>query len=271
MKSTPHPSAWSRSAPHRSSVAKLPVVPVQWRISLLTWLGWAVVCALAMTWSPAHAQDLRAEISTLVQTQVRQIGEQLGPDAARGAPPRVEIKLGDLDPRLKLAPCEKVRAYMPEGSRLWGRARVGMRCEQGPVRWNVYWPVEVKVWAPAVVAVVPLRPGVAISASDVRIAEADLASGLSPAFRRVEEVIGRSVMRVIDPGESVHQDDLRQRRWFAAGDTVTVKVKGVGFSASADGLAISHGDEGQCARIKFESGRVVCGRPVGERMAEVLL
>lgn len=89
--------------------------------------------------------------------------------------PRLEVILGKLDPRLKLAPCEKVRAFLPEGTRLWGRTRVGLRCEQGAVRWNVYWPVTVKVWAPALVAVGPLHAGATITEADLRIAEVDLA------------------------------------------------------------------------------------------------
>lgn len=59
---------------------------------------------------------------------------------------RVEVALGGADPRLKLAPCEKVQTYVPEGSRLWGKSRVGLRCEQGAVRWNVFVPVTVRVW-----------------------------------------------------------------------------------------------------------------------------
>ncbi len=242
------------------------------RISAVVLLAWCLLCLLVLWAQPAHAQDLRAELDALIKGQVDTVAQTVQPAGPKGQKsPRVEVTLGELDPRLKLAPCDKVRAYLPEGTRLWGRAKVGMRCEQGAVRWNVYWPVQVKVWAAAVVAVVPLKPGQPISAADVRLGETDLASSASPAFQRVEDVLGRSVVRPVDPGESVRQDDLRQRRWFAAGDPVTVQVRGPGFAASAEGLAISHGDEGQCARIRFENGRIICGRPVGERMAEVLL
>ena len=245
------------------------------RISAAVLLAWCLLCLLVLWAQPAHAQDLRTELDALIKGQVDTVAQSvqtLPPASGKAAKPaRVEVSLGELDPRLKLAPCDKVRAYLPEGTRLWGRAKVGMRCEQGPVRWNVFWPVQVKVWAPAVVAVVPIKPGQPISAADVRIGETDLASSASPAFQRVEDVVGRSVIRPMDPGESIRQDHLRQRRWFAAGDPVTVQVRGPGFAASAEGLAISHGDEGQCARIRFENGRIICGRPVAERMAEVLL
>jgi flagella basal body P-ring formation protein FlgA len=44
------------------------------------------------------------------------------------APLRTEVEVGSLDSRLRLAPCEKVEAFMPPGSRLWGRSRIGLRC-----------------------------------------------------------------------------------------------------------------------------------------------
>ncbi|HET6789269.1 MAG TPA: flagellar basal body P-ring formation chaperone FlgA, partial [Aquabacterium sp.] len=167
--------------------------------------------------------------------------------------------------------CDKVRAYLPDGTRLWGRTRVGLRCEQGSVRWNVYWPLTVKVWAPAVVAVVPLKPGTILSAADLRISEVDVAESISPAVLDPREIIGRSVIRGIAPGQGLRQDDVRLRRWFAAGDVVKVTVKGAGFAASAEGQALSHGDEGQCVRIRVDSGRVLCARPMAERQAEVTL
>jgi len=261
-----------------SSVASVPVHRVQIGISLACFLAWCVACLLVMWASPSHAQeakvqDLQAEVASLLQAQAPLVGDEVAlPSAKPGsAKPRVEVVLGQLDPRLKLAPCDKVRTYMPEGVRLWGKSRVGMRCEQGAVRWNVSWPVTVKVWAPAVVAVVPLKPGTLISVADLRLAEVDLAESHSPAVLRVEDVIGRSVMRQIEPGQSLRQDDVRLRRWFAAGEPVQVLVKGPGFQASTDGMALSHGDEGQCAKVKVESGRVLCGLPVGERRVEVSL
>lgn len=264
-----HSDAQLAAAPSsRSSVAQVPVHLEQVGVSLACLMAWFVFCVLVMWASPSHAQDLQAEVSSLLKAKTDEVRAEV---ATGQVQPRVEVVLGQLDPRLKLAPCDKVRTYLPEGTRLWGRSRVGMRCEQGAVRWNVYWPVTVRVFAPAVVAVVPLKPGTVISLADLRVAEVDLAESHSPAVMRVQDIVGRSVMRQIEPGQSLRQDDVRLRRWFAAGEPVQVMVRGPGFSATADGLAISHGDEGQCAKIKFESGRVVCGQPVGERKAEVML
>ena len=128
----------------------------------------ALACALLAWVLPIQAQaqaaspqDLQAEVSALLKSQTQQIGG--GDEGA--SKPRIEVILGQLDPRLKLAPCDKVRTYLPPGTRMWGKARVGMRCEQGPVRWNVYWPITVKVWAPAVVAVTVAAPAPSVNRS----------------------------------------------------------------------------------------------------------
>ena len=62
--------------------------------------------------------------------RIQALGEQAGAALAPGAV-RVEIEPGRLDPRLRLAPCERIEPYLPPGARAWGRSRVGLRCVQG--------------------------------------------------------------------------------------------------------------------------------------------
>lgn len=247
---------------------------------LLAWLLLILLVALAPLTARAQANPaigaavaggdvLQAQVEGLLKQQTLPQGGS--PDPAARQPWRVEVTLGQLDPRLKLAPCDKVKAYLPPGVQLWGQARVGLRCEQGPVRWNVYWPVTVKVWGKALVAAVPLRPGNVVSAGDVTVGEVDLAASPSPALTRSHDLVGRTVVRSISAGQSVRQDDVKSRRWFAIGDPVTIHVRGEGFMAASEGVALSPGDEGRCARIRMDNGRVLCGQPVSERVAELSL
>lgn len=252
------------------------LAPVQFLVAALSSLLWVGLCALAaLGASGARAQSadlpgLQTQVESLLKQQALPQGSSS--DAAMQKKAwRVELALGQLDPRLKLAPCDKVKAYMPAGVQMWGKTRVGLRCEQGPVRWNVFWPVTVKVWGQALVAAVPLRPGNPIEASDLRVAEVDLAEKTSPAVIRAADLVGRSVIRGVEAGQAIHQDDVKARRWFSAGDPVRLTVRGDGFQIAADGTALSPGDEGQCARIRTDNGRVVCGHPVGDRQVELSL
>jgi len=246
---------------------------LQWVVAGLGSLIWLGLCVLAFwIWPAAAWADERVGAS--FQGQVEGLLKQASvPKAAAGGPQpwRIEVVLGQLNPRLRLAPCDKVHTYMPEGARMWGRTRVGLRCEQGAVRWNVFWPVTVKVWAQGLVAVVPLRPGTPVQASDLQMAEVDLAADVSPALMRAEEIIGRNVIRGIQPGQSLRHDDVKARRWFTAGDPVRLTIRGKGFQVASEGTALAHGDEGRCARVRTESGKVICGLPTGNRQVELSL
>ena len=258
-----------------------PWLAVRWVLALAACVaGTPVALAQSGGGGGAASLGLQAQVESLLRQQplpqVADSGAMAGggdkPDHVEKRPPwRVEISLGQLDPRIRLAPCDRVKAYLPGGAQLWGRTRVGLRCEQGQVRWNVYWPVQVKVWGQALVATVPLRPGSILSAADVAQAEVDLAASDSPALVRPSDIVGRTVQRSISPGQSLRQADLRTRRWFAAGDPVRLNVKGPGFMVAAEGVALAPGDEGRCTRVRTEQGRVVCGQPVGDRLVEVTL
>lgn len=184
-------------------------------------------------------------------------------------PPRIEVAVGTLDPRLQLAPCDKVEVYLPAGHRAWGRTRAGVRCLSGPVRWNVFVPLTVRVLAPAVQAASALPAGTTLDASHLRLAETDWAAVDSAAFADPQAVAGRTLQRALPAGAALRESDLQRRRWFAIGDIVRVVAAGPGYAVSADGVALTPGIEGSPARVRTEGGRVVSGMPVGERRLAV--
>ncbi|MFM2065431.1 MAG: hypothetical protein RLZZ584_340 [Pseudomonadota bacterium] len=207
-------------------------------------------------------------VPAALQTQVQLLaGSQVG--APGGA--RIEVLPGTLDPRLKLAPCARIEPYLPAGARLWGSTRVGLRCTQGTVRWNVYLPVTVKVWTQAVVAAAPLAAGTELAARDLALAEVDIAAAPAATFERTELLIGRRLATPLAPGAVLRADMLRARQWFAAGEPVTVIARGDGFAISGAGEALGPGVEGQTVRVRTEGGRILVATPVGDRRVEVRL
>jgi flagella basal body P-ring formation protein FlgA len=69
----------------------------------------------------------------------------------------------------------------------------------------------------------------------------------------------------------VRQAHVKSRQWFAAGENVKVVAVGDGFALEGVGQALTNGIEGQPAKVRTESGRVVTGVPVGERRLELSL
>jgi flagella basal body P-ring formation protein FlgA len=232
------------------------------------WLAaWLLACAGGL----CQAQQLTDVSTSGLEQQVRQLAlDGFGP-SGRADTRRIEVQVGQLDPRLRLAPCTQIQPYVPTGSVLWGRTRIGLRCVQGEKPWNVFLPITVKVMAPALVAASTLPAGHVLTEGDVTQAEVDLAENNSEALAETHLVVGRSLTRAVAPGQSLRQFHLKPRQWFAAGDVVKVVAIGPGYRVASQGEAQTPGWEGQTARIKMESGRTLTGMPVGDRLVELPL
>ena len=216
--------------------------------------------------APAHA--LEADVSAAVRRIAADAAQRVSA-AVPGA--RVQVQVGALDPRLKLAPCEDVQPYLPPNVRLWGRARIGLRCESGPVRWNVYLPITVSVYARGLVTAAPLAAGSALTAADLREDEVDLAAGSGTAVLDPADALGRSLVRPLPAGAPLRSTDVKARQWFAAGDSVKIVAAGSGYAVSGEGQALSPGLDGQAVRVRTETGRIVTGVAVSDRRVDVSL
>jgi len=224
-----------------------------------------LVCLLAAL--PGRAQTV---LDPALLERVRVLAET----AARAAAPpntRVAVEIGALDARLRLAPCQQIQPYLPPGMAVWGKSRIGLRCTDGVARWNVTLPVRVAVFGRAVVASGPLPAGVNLSQEHLAVADIDIAAEPGAVFTDPTQLIGRTLARPLAPSDAVRAPALKSRQWFAAGETVQVRVAGEGFAIASEAQALSAGIEGQEVRVKFESGRIASGRAVGERRVDVLL
>jgi flagella basal body P-ring formation protein FlgA len=242
----------------------LPTVHGVNKLPLLYRLG---LCALLLTGAaPARAQAIEDALSAQV--------EKFALEASRAvAVPglRVLVRVGRLDPRLRLAPCATVQPYLPSGTRLWGASRIGLRCADPATRWNVYLPITVEVFGPALVASATLSAGHVLSAGDLRLAEVNLAATRNLPLARADFANGRALARPLAAGQALQPGDLRARQWFAAGDSVRVVASGSGWRIHGEGRALAAGIEGQAVRVRTESGRVVSGVAVAERLVELAL
>jgi flagellar basal body P-ring formation protein FlgA len=224
-----------------------------------------LVCLLAA--APGWAQTA---LDPALLERVRLLAET----AARAAAPpntRVAVEIGQLDARLRLAPCRQVQPYLPPGMAVWGKSRIGLRCTDGVARWNVTLPIRVAVFGRAVVANGPLPAGVNLSQEQLALADIDIAAEPGAVFTDPAALIGRTLARPLGAAEAVRAPALKSRQWFAAGETVQVLAVGPGFSVASEAQALGAGIEGQDVRVRFESGRIASGRATGERKVELLL
>ena len=236
-------------------------------LRLLRWTGLVLLGVLGVA-APAGASDAAATLDASLLDSVRTLA--LG-KAAEASSARVEVSIGQLDPRLRLAPCRSIEPYLPPGVRLWGKARIGLRCKDGPTPWNVYLPITVKVFGRALVLPAGAAAGTVLAETDLAEAEVDLAEEFTAALVDPKLAVGRTLAQGVKPGQTLRQTHLKSRQWFVAGETVRVVASGAGFALESEAQALSNGIEGQPARVRTESGRVLTGQPVGERRVEVAL
>jgi flagella basal body P-ring formation protein FlgA len=236
----------------------------------LPWRGpAAVVLAGSLLWSASthcRAGD-DAPVSSALNALVAGAALTLWGDGR--PPPRVEVIAGQLDARLKLAPCQRIEPYLPTNSRPLGQTRVGLRCREGKTLWNVYLPVTVKLWVPGLVVRGALPAGTTLEPDHLMAAEVDLGASADAVLSERALLLGRTLARGVAAGEPVHAADLKARHWFAAGEPVRITAQGSGYSVQADGVAITAGIEGQAVRVRTEGGQIVTGAAVGTRQVAV--
>ncbi len=228
-----------------------------------------LIAVFAMAIGHAHAQPAAASAAHPLVDQVRAYTMT---QLAQAKLPKVEVVVGALDPRLKLAPCDEVKMYIPTGMRLWGKTRLGVRCVKGAIPWNVYLPLTVNVYGPAMVSTSAFPVGHVLATGDFRQAEVNLAEDtLNLPITDPDMLVGRTLARSVAPGQTLRQPQLKARQWFAAGEPVQIRAAGDGYMVMGMGEAITAGLEGQPARVRTEGGRVVQGMPVAERQMEIAL
>lgn len=207
--------------------------------------------------APAPAAAGLEDLSVLSQ---RWVDEALAQAQAGGALAlRMEVEVGALDPRLRLAPCERVEPYLPAGTRLWGRARLGLRCVQGATRWNVFLPITVKAFGPAWVLAGPVAAGSALAPADAIQAEVDWAAEPATILAQQDAWIGQTATRALVPGQALRQGMVRAPELFKAGAPVRVVAQGPGYAVTSSGQALTAGAAGQNVRIRMSNGRIIGG------------
>ena len=213
----------------------------------------------AMYGGPLLAQavmDPAADLGPLTQ---RWLDNALASSPSGGLPLRMEVSVGTLDSRLRLAPCARVEPYLPAGSRLWGRTRLGLRCVEGATAWNVFLPVTIKAFGPAWVLNNNVTTGTVLTAADASESEVDWAAEVAPVIANPEQWVGQVASRQLMAGQAVRQSMVRASSVFRAGAQVRVVAQGPGYSVTSSGQAMSNGTVGQTVRIRMSNGRLISG------------
>jgi flagella basal body P-ring formation protein FlgA len=176
---------------------------------------------------------------------------------------RTEIRAGQLHPALRLDPCQRIEPFLPSSAQAWGKIQVGLRCLDAQARWQVYLPVEIKVFGPVLMTTRTFNAGEAVTANDVNIEAVELTTYAQANARQMlsatEQLNSHVLMRNLTSGQPLRRDFLRTPLVVASGDSVRVLMQGAGFAISAQGKAMQAGSAGQPIRVQIENGRILTG------------
>lgn len=229
-----------------------------WRWMLLAVLGLSSLAQAQFVAAPVNTADDRAVLARMAREWVEPaLNNAIAQEAAGILRP--EIVMGALDSRLRLTPCARVEPYLPPGTRLWGRSRIGLRCLEGRVHWNVFVPLTVKAWGPAWVLRRPVPSGSVLTQEDAEVAEMDWAEQTASVLATPESWIGQQAAFALQPGQTIRENMVRPVPSFERGAQVRVKSTGAGFQVVVSGEAMGVGVLGQKVRVRLQGGRMLTG------------
>lgn len=175
-----------------------------------------------------------------------------------GLPGEVSITVHPLDPNSQLPACAALEAFLPTGTRAWGRISVGVRCDS-PVVWTAYLQAQVAVEADYLVAARPLRAGQVLGPGDYASRRGDLTALPDNTLTDASQVGGHLTRIAVAAGQALRGDMLRVPHAVRQGQNVQVLSAGPGFQVSAEGRALSNAAVGDSVRVRLANGQVVTG------------
>src|SRR5262245_28529826 len=157
----------------------------------------ALLCPMP-GYADAEVQSLDA-IRAAAQAYVREKIPKQEPGA-------VEITVGSLDARLRLAACgEPLRSALPAGATFRARMTVAVSCASGAV-WTVYVPVTVETKSSVLVLRHAAARGARLAAADIEVQVRTVEGAGASYLSQVSELSGRTLKRPLAAGASLTAD-----------------------------------------------------------------
>lgn len=239
-------------------------MPIKQGISKAT-----LLCSLTLGFCQnANAQ---APIENIAQIPT-QVAQFLTDEYTKTQAVKVEVKVGNLDNRLRLARCSQSLSFgLKDALNNGGNVNVQVSCK-GVSSWTILVPAQAKVYRSVAVAGRILQRGDVISASDITtdikdVSEFRLGFALTP-----ESIVGKEVKFTVNRGEVFRNSALDSPQVIKRGDTVTVEAAAGEIRVKTNATAITDGRIGQQIRVKNnQSARIINAKVVGAGLVQSIM
>lgn len=185
---------------------------------------------------------------------------------------RSEVRLGPLDPRLRLKACAMpLEGFMPPGGRAMGNTTVGIRCPDTD-GWSIYVSARINVYGPVLVARQPLARGTVIRETDLELVERNLSSLPYGYYVDHQPLAGMLAKRTIAAATVITPQMVQAPKLIRRGERVTVIAESGALSIRTVGKALNDAKSGDVVQVEAEgSKRVVDGIAVSQGVVKVTL
>ncbi|POZ62132.1 flagellar basal body P-ring formation chaperone FlgA [Chromobacterium alticapitis] len=166
-------------------------------------------------------------------------------------------KLGRLDRRLVVPACDKPKAEWANPSETTGATAVSLSCPE--LGWALRLPVMVDEKRLGVALSRAVAPGEQLNAADIRMVEISNPALASNVLTDASQAVGQVMRSGAPAGAWLRGFMVRAPYLVRVNQQVKVLAQGDGFSAEAEGMAMSNAARGEQVNVRLANGRVVRG------------
>lgn len=223
------------------------------------------ISAFAATVSQKPIQS-RESIRETARAYAEQLANQ------QGSSQKINIEVGSLDKRLKLAKCSQpLQAFESPNTKNVGRTTIGVRCN-GDKPWKLYVSVNIQILKNVVTLKQPVTRNSILTNADLAIRELDIASLHRGYFTSLNAVTGKHVKNAMRSGTILSPSHLKNPKAIKKGALVTIMAQVGGIQVRMKGKAMKSGALGDWISVKnLSSNRQIEGRITDSGVIEVTL
>ncbi|WP_459748276.1 flagellar basal body P-ring formation chaperone FlgA [Pseudomonas sp. 3A(2025)] len=235
------------------------------------WLGAIVMLCLFCTATPGRAENFTLPEQLIGVTEgflEYTVQEYLASSQIEG---RHQIQVRQLDPRMRMAFCDKDLTATLESPRPVGRVTVKVRCE-GSNPWTVYVPAQVQLFRNVVIATRPLKRDTVITEDDIAVRERDIGTLGMGFLPSTDLAIGQKLVRPAVVDQVLSPTFMEQPAMVRKGDHVVIVARSPSLAVRMPGEALSDGGLNEQIRVRnLNSKRVIKANVTGPGQVEVAM
>ncbi|SES65736.1 flagella basal body P-ring formation protein FlgA [Marinobacter segnicrescens] len=184
-----------------------------------------------------------------------------------------EYTLGNLDPRLALAPCPEDGIDVSFSSDPWQTTQPSLMVScQGKRPWRMYLSVSLDIYGDALIAARPLSRGDRLTAAMVATDRVVVNAIRRGTITDREQLLGLELKRSVNAGTPFTPDLVTSPDAVARGDHVMITARSGSFAVKTRGKALANARVGEQVLVEnLSSARKIRARVTGPGQVEITM